>query len=261
MKNFIKFICILSALSIMTFFAGCNSKDENSAAETTVQTEQVDSTEAVTTAAPDEIVPEVDLNTLHAVNYEGNDFAGAWKITEGEGSQFENFVYVFDGDSSAYLMTGTMGYCGKYEISSEKKQIATQLMFGINGKYTYEFSDDKNSAVLTNTDGGKTTTIEKIASYSYIPIPETEPKIDEALLGAWSDDSGGYVYFDKSGIMYETQEGLSFTFYTYSASEGSIEAVYYMNKKMTDTMSYKVNGDTLKLNDYDYTRISSTKLV
>lgn len=256
MKNSVKMICILLAFSLLAVFAGCSNNEESSVVQTTEQ-----ETTAEPTTSPEEIVTEVDLSALHAVDYDGNEFAGAWKIIDGEGSQYESFVYMFDGGTSAYLMTGTMGYCGKYELNAAKKQIISQLMFGIDGQYIYEFSEDKSTVVLTNTKGGKTTTLEKIVSFSYMPIPDSEPVIDEALLGAWCDENGGYVYFEKNGIMYETQLGVSFTFYSYSAQDGTIDAVYYMKDKETDTMTYSVDGDTLTLNDYEYTRISADELV
>ena len=262
MKNSVKMICILLAFSLVAVFAGCSDNKESSDINPTDEFIEVTTAEPASEPMPDpeEVVAEFDLTALHAVDYDGNEFAGAWKITDGEGSQFESFVYMFDGSTSAYLMTGTMGYCGKYELDTAKKQFTSQLMFGIDGCYNYEFSDDKSTVVLTNTDGGKTTTLEKIVSFSYIPIPDSEPVIDKELLGAWSDENGEYLYFEKNGIMYETQLGVSFTFYSYSAQDGTIDAVYYMKDKETETMTYSVDGDTLTLNDYEYTRVSVDEL-
>ena len=115
---------------------------------------------------------DVNLSELHAINYDGNDFAGAWHITEREeGDTYNSFTYVFDGDSSAYLMMGSMGYISNYELNPDINQIATQMMFGINGKYNYEFSDDKNTVTLTDSKTKKKTTLEKYMSFSCIPLP------------------------------------------------------------------------------------------
>lgn len=250
-------IIALSLAAVMAAgFAGCGQASSQ-AQETTVEV----TTAAATEAATDEVVKEVNLSKLHEVNYDGNDFAGAWHITGGEGDKYESFVYVFDGGKDAYLVVGTMAYCGHYEINAEIKQFATQLAFGLNGKYTYKLSEDKNTMVLTNTENQAETTLERIMSFSFIPLPEEGASIDDALVGAWADDSGGYLYFDDQGIMYESQKGLSFTFYNYSAEDGVITAKYYMPDAQEDSYKYSVDGETLKYNDYEYKKISAGELV
>ena len=173
---------------------------------------------------------DVNLSELHAINYDGNDFAGAWHITEREeGDTYNSFTYVFDGDSSAYLMMGSMGYISNYELNPDINQIATQMMFGINGKY--------------------------------IPLPEADAKIDNSIVGAWKDDSGGFLYFDDQGIMYETQKGLSFTFYNYSAEDGKVSTKCFMPDETNGSAEYSVDGDKLTYNNYQYERIDSSELV
>ena len=201
MKILIKILCAVLVLSSTAVFAGCGQ--DNSLVATT------SSIEETTEDSKMNVSEQADLSKLHAINYEGDEFAGAWQIVDGEGAKFKSFVYVFDGNKKAYLVIGTTGYIENYEIEKKTDEsgntistFSAELMFGINGTYTYEFSDDKSELVLTNIKDKKTTTLKKLATFSYVPIPDPEPVVDEELLGAWKDKSGEYYYFDKSGIMY-----------------------------------------------------------
>ena len=248
-------LCSLSLAAVALCFSGCG-EEASSQAETTAAV-----TAAEETTAPGTSV-KADLSRLHAVDYEnGDEFAGAWKITEGQGEQFKNFTFVFDGSENAYMVVGSMGYCGKYQLNEEKKIFGTQQAVGLNGTYSYTFSDDGNTVELFDTDTKKTTTMQKQVSFTFIPRAEQDSEIDPELLGAWQDDSGGYIYFEDNGIMYETQKAMTFTFSTYSAKDGSIDTTYYMLEAEKNTYSYEVSGDTLKYNGYEYKRISADELV
>ena len=159
------------------------------------------------------------------------------------------------------MVVGSMGYCGKYQLNEEKKIFGTQQAVGLNGTYSYTFSDDGNTVELLDTDTKKTTTMQKQVSFTFIPRAEQDSEIDPELLGAWQDDSGGYIYFEDNGIMYETQKAMTFTFSTYSAKDGSIDTTYYMLEAEKNTYSYEVSGDTLKYNGYEYKRIPADELV
>ena len=102
MKRFTRILTLsLAALAVFSL-AACsdNSSSSESEATTAVTEGTVDEKENETTPKRD-----VNLSELHAINYDGNDFAGAWHITEREeGDTYKSFTYVFDGDSSAYLM-------------------------------------------------------------------------------------------------------------------------------------------------------------
>ena len=161
-----------------------------------------------------------------------SDLVGTWTL--------DDVTYVFTKDNL------TISYSGDQSF---------------NGKYTYEFSDDKNTVTLTDSKTQKKTTLEKYMSYSCIPLPLPDAKIDSALVGAWKDDSGGFLYFDDQGIMYETQKGLSFTFYNYSAEDGNINTRCYMPDETKAEISYSVNGDTLTYNGYKYTKTEASELV
>lgn len=260
MKTLIKILCAVLVLSSAAIFAGCG--ENNDLVASTVAVEET------TDDSKMNISEQADISKLHAINYEGDEFAGYWQITEGEGSQFKSFVYAFDGKGKAYLIIGTTGYIENYKAEtktddsgSSYKAVTVQLMFGINGVYKYEFSEDKSTLTLTNTSGGKTTTLKKMATFSFVPIPEPEPVVDEKLLGAWKDDNGEYYYFDKSGIMYNTMNGINFTFAKYSAKDGKVTSVFTTNKEETNTVDYSVDGDTLTYNKFKFKKIAVDELV
>ena len=236
-----------------------NSADNSSAVEAT--TEPITAAPA-TDATSGNIIKETDLTKFFAVDPSGDSFAGKWKITDGEGSQLQSFVYEFDGAGNAYLMVGTMGYIGTYALQTNegKDVFFTQLMFGLNGYYTYKFADDKTSVVLTNIKDNTTSTLTRVDSYTPVPDSDDSPVIDEALLGAWKDDTGEILYFDKSGIFLDEQLNVTFTFYNYSTEDGKITQTYSMTEEITETATYKIEGDTLTYNDYEYQRISADEL-
>lgn len=261
MKKYISvLLCAATAFSTAIALVGCGEEDNSLVASTV-------SVEETTEAAKMDISEQTDLSKLYSINYEGDEFAGAWQITEGEGSKFKSFVFVFNGSKKAYLVIGTTGYIENYKIETKTDEsgntaqtFTSEMMFGINGTYTYKFSEDKNSVVLTNTENNKTTTMQKLASFSYIPIPDPEPVIDEELLGAWADDQGEYYYFDKSGIMYTSNNSLTFTFSKYSAKDGKVNSTYTTTGEETITTDYSIKDDTLTFGDYTYNRISADDL-
>ena len=258
MKKLFTLGSILLAAALTLCCAGCG-EEASSKEEAT--------SSASSKATADELTDfdgtvKTDLSKLHEVDYEnGNAFAGAWKITEGQGDQFQSFTFVFDGKDNAYMMIGSMGYCGKYELNEDTKIFGTQQAVGLNGTYTYTFSDDNNTVELYDTETKLTTKMQKLVSFTFIPRAEPDSEIDPALLGAWKDESGGYIYFEDNGIMYETQKAISFTFYTYSAKNGVVDNTYYMLEAEKGSYKYKVDGDKLTYNGYTYTRISADELV
>ncbi len=240
MKKSSRLIAAILAAGMLASFAGC----QNGSSDQTATTEKVTipvTTSAETTApstSAEELVKTVDLKALTPIY---------------------DFVYQFDGKNVARLIIGTMGYLQKYQLKPESKSFTTQLMFGINGEYTYEISGDKKTITLKNVKSGETTTLTKQENYSCVPSAE-KGDIDEKLLGAWQDGDGGYLYFDRSGVMYELQKGMSFTFYNYSAGDGVINGVYNMDGEQKISYKYSVDDATLNYNDYKYTRCSATDI-
>ena len=252
---------LLAALCTAFVFAACGggeSKPKESVAETVIADAPTDP--QTTTAA--DLKTEADLSKLHTPDTTNDRFAGYWKITEGSGAQLKKFTYEFDGNGRAYVLVGTMGYVGTYEVKQDsgKDVFVSQMIFGDDG-YTYEFSKDGKSVVLTSVTDKSTSTMERVEKFSSIPKAEEDFSIDEKLLGAWADDTGEYFYFGKDGVMYNTQRGVSFTFYNYSAKDGKITETYTMTEPATETVSYKFDGDKLIYSGNEYKKISADKLV
>lgn len=249
MKNTLKrILSLILAVSAVCIFAGCDDNNEQSS-----------SSQSESSASTTDI--ETDIKALHYYDPDSTDpFSGAWQITDGVGSDLESFVFLFDGYETASLIIGSTGYTGKYSFDETEKNFTTQLMFGLNGIYTYEFSDENSKAILTNTEDKSTTTMQKIASFDCIPIPDAEPKIDEALLGAWKSTNGDTLYFDKNGIMYENYVGFMFYYYKYSVEDSVVTAIYYEPDEATATYEYSFDGDTLDFEGTLYTRIPASEI-
>lgn len=255
MKNtLIKILSLVLAVSAFCIFAGCD--DESSSKTSESQTESAATSETTVLAADD---LETDIKALHYYDTESDDpFAGAWHITEGVGSDLNSFVFLFDGNKTSSIVIGTTGYVESYTVDESEKTFSTQLLFGLNGIYTYEFSNENSKVVLTNTEDNTTTTMEKLVSFDCIPIPDAEPKIDEAILGAWQSDDGDTVYFDKSGIMYENF--LGFKYSKYSAENSVITSTYTELEETTEEYEYSISGNTLTFNNCEYSRIPASDL-
>ena len=133
-------------------------------------------------------------------------------------------------------------------------------MFGLDGSYTYTFSDEAKTVELVNCDDNSVTKMKKLDSYSSVPTPSGKEKIDDALLGAWLDSNGEYLYFDKSGVMYRSQKGFDFTYYTYSVSNKKINMKYNFVNDYSEKADYEVNGDVLTYNGIQYKKIPLDEL-
>ena len=171
---------------------------------------------------------------------------------------------MFNGEGKSVLISGTSGYFGKYSYDTDDDNnptFTTKLVFGLNGTYTYKLSDDKKTAELTNTDTKAVSTLKKTDDPDFIPTPDKDASIDENLVGCWMSDSGEYLCFDKSGIMYQNLFDYMFAFSNYTAKDGKIVSTYTTSdKKTTDKYTYSVDGDTLTLNNDTYSRISFSDL-
>lgn len=250
--------CVILSLLTLFSLAACGSGSSKSSESETTAAPQT--TEPGTTAAP-ELVKETDLSKLHQPADSKDLFAGFWKITEGTGSQLSSFVYSFDGNGKAFMLIGTMGYFGTYTLEQKDgKDVFTCLMMFGKDYLTYKFSKDKNTVTLTSTTDSSTTTMERTEAYNSVPDAPESPVIDNELLGAWKDETGAYLYFDKSGIMYTNQLGVNFSFYTYSAENGKITQTFTMKEETTETATYKIENSVLNYNGYDYVKCSADEL-
>lgn len=201
---------------------------------------------------------------MHAPKENSADpFAGYWKIADGAGSNLKSFIYLFDGDGKASIIIGNMGYCGEYSISTDsslgEEVFTCQLMFGINGDYTYAVADDGNKITITNN--GEDSVLERVENPSFVTKAQENPQIDEKLVGAWDCGTGLYYYFGDDGRMYSNSYGTAFTYFNYTAKDGKITAVYDMSGEQTDTYEYSFEGNTLTLDGMEYTKITPEKMM
>lgn len=205
---------------------------------------------------------DFDVSTLHTFPIISSDpFSGIWKITEGVGSQLENFVFAFDGQKTGTMLVGSMCYCSEYkfETQNNKNVFTCQFLFGISGSYTYEIKE--NSIVLKNIVDGETTTLERADSFKPAPAPMENYKIDEKLIGAWRNSTGIYYYFGTNGIMYNNNYGSMYSYYAYTAENGVINSKYTMTEEIEQKMEYSVKKDELTLDGDTYTRIALNELI
>ena len=258
-KTYVKIISLLLIYVTAAAFSGCDSNGSSSSEQqTTVPATTVQETTKASTSngsAEDTGLP------FPKYSENGDDFTGAWKIIDGEGSQYSSFVYNFSGDGRAALVIDNAGYLGNYEIEVKngKNTFITQMIFGLNGEYTYKVSDDKNTITLTKNDDNSTTTMKKLENFNCAPSVENA-EVDEKLLGAWKSEDEEYFYFDESGIMYQNQYNTTFSYAVYSADGSNLTATYTMGDEVTDEYKYSVDGDTLRLNEYEYKKIPVSEL-
>lgn len=258
-KIYTKVISLLLIAITVTAFSGCGDKGSSSSEQqnTTSATSTQETTRVKT---PNNNNENINLPfPKYAEN--GDDFTGAWEITEGEGSQYGSFVFSFNGEGRAAMVIDNAGYFGKYEVEQKngKNTFTTQMIFGLNGEYTYKLSDDKNTITLTKNEDNSTTALQRLKSFDCVPSVENV-KIDEDLLGAWKSEDEETFYFDESGIMYHNQYNTMFNYAAYTVENSKITATYSMGGEMTDEYEYSLEGGTLKLNGYEYKRISESEL-
>ncbi len=233
------------SLTVILSASGCDNSSEQPP-----QSEAVTSSSAIDDN-------ELDLNSLHTFDKNGDKFAGIWKISDGAGSKLESFFYLFDGNGTANLVTGTSGYCGTYGF--DENRFVCQLMFGINGKYDYTIKDD--TIELVNIETEEPTTLKRVDSLDVIPKPFDDFSVDNSLLGAWQSDNGLTYYFDKSGIMYQNQYDTMYTYYSYSAKDGKITASSYIGKEKNDEeLEYSLDDDILTISNINYKKIAASKV-
>lgn len=256
MKNFIIKACLLAmtTASVLSFTA-CGNENSTTQPTTAAQSQA--------TTAPQQ--SEFDLNKLHTFDSTSKDpFSGVWHITEGDGTKYTNFSYMFDGNETAFLMMGNTAFMQPYEVSTDDDGnyiLTAQLMFGINGSFVGEFNEAKDIVILTDTESQQVTKIEKLAEYSILPQPDKNPVIDESILGAWTSDDGEYYYFDKNGIMYNNLYNNVYTYSAYSAKDGKIESTYSTGTKTENAdYTYSMKDGKLIINDYEYKKISTYEL-
>ena len=260
-KIYAKIISLLLIAVTAAVFSGCGDNGSSSSVQqnTTSEASAQETTQASTSNGNSANKNSKLPFPKYAEN--GDDFTGAWKITESEESQTVSFVFSFNGEGRVAMVVDNSGFFGKYEVENKngKNTFTTQMIYGLNGEYTYELSDDKKTIKLTKNEDNLKTTMQRLESFDCVPNAENT-KIDEKLLGAWKSDDEEYFYFDESGIMYHNLYNTTFNYAAYTAEDSKITATYSMGGEMSDEYEYSVEGDNLKLNGYNYKRISESEV-
>ena len=264
-QNFKKTILVGAVVLSVAAFTGCSDSANSSTADTTKPTDVQTTVQATeNTAKSDTANESFDLKSLHTCKENADDdLVGTWQITSGEGSQYESFYYMFNGEGKSILISGTSGYFGSYTYGTDDNNptFTTKLVFGLNGTYTYKLAKDKKTVELTNTDTKAVSTLKKADNPEFIPTPDKNASIDDKLVGCWMSESGEYLCFDESGIMYQNLFVFMFAYSNYTTNDGKIVSTYTTSdQKTTDKYTYSVDGDTLTLNNDTYSRISFSDL-
>lgn len=101
------------------------------------------------------------------------------------------------------------------------------------------------TAELTNTDTKAVSTLKKTDDPDFIPTPDKDASIDDKLVGCWKSESGEYLCFDKSGIMYQNLFDYMFAYSNYTASEGKIVSTYTTSDKKQQINTHTLLTATL----------------
>ena len=247
---------ILIAMSVISLTA-CSNNNSNPETTTAPATEP-------TTINVQDI--NFDITKIHSYKENSNDnFSGAWKITGGDGNQFGNFTYIFNGEGKAVLTIDNTGYCGTYSIErddeTEELIFNCQMMFGINGSYYYNISKDGNKINLRHTETLKNTVIEKVDEFSMLPELKKDATIDKKLVGIWQSDLGEFYYFGEDGLLYHNQYGTMFNYATYTATKGKINSEYKMSEVTKETLEYSIDNDVLIIDEIEYKKSKSSDLM
>lgn len=237
-KKILSFL-LLSILTFTVVMTGCNS-DNSKQIETTAATEA--SAEKEVSADSEAILKE-----YFAKSVEGdNPLYGTWAIED-----FDYVSFIFRNDELAELAMGTEGSFSALEIDESKKTLDTSFIVGLQGKYSYELSDDEKTLTLTAEKTNAETVLTRQEPYDFIPDAPEKTVIDENILGWWTGENSQIFYFGKDGIMYSNIIS-SETCYTYEAKDGKINAVYDIGGDVNYDVEYQYKDGTLTIDGNDY---------
>ena len=241
-KSFYIFLACLAVGSALVF-ASCGGGNNPSETPTTAPTE---STTAETKPAEKKTSNELKKYEKSFIKGK-NPVYGVWKL-----SNLDYMYIIFRNDNLAELAMGSEGYFSKYKIDKKAGTLTVQLLPGsIDGIYNYEFSEDGSELYLTLD--GETLTLIKEKKYTMIPAAPKKPVIDAELLGWWENADGMTYYFGEDGLMYNNAIARE-TYYTYSAENNKITAVYNYGGDMDENLTYKIKEDKLIIDGDKYSR-------
>jgi len=146
---------------------------------------------------------------------------------------------------------GTEGTFSSLEIDENKKTLETSFIVGLQGKYSYELSEDENTLTLTDENSTSETVLLRQKPYNFIPEAPKKPVIDENITGWWKGENGLIYYLGNDGIMYSNIIS-SETCYTYQTENGKIKAVYDCGGDTNYDVDYKYKDGVLTIDGNDY---------
>lgn len=238
-KHFNAFLClILCCISLV--FTGCQKSEET--------------LEAQSTTAP----KATEQTTASAA--ESDPIIGTWKITDGSGTNYDTMSYVFKADSTVYLALGNTAFVGKYSYSKNTEgqdTLTANLYFGINGTYTYAYTNNENTLTLKANES--TIVLTRQEDYNFMPEAPSDPVIDKKLLGNWGAADGNpitYSFFEN-GTMINNNYNQNITYAAYSAKDGEIQLTYNMGDKQESVYKYSFDGETLIIDTVKFKKIES----
>ncbi len=253
--RFHKITSITAAVLIVVTAVLCGCGDKNKQPDT----------QATELTQPQNQPQGFDISSLHTIKSDSEDaVAGMWKIVSGSGSQYKSFVYQFDGEGEASILIGNVGYTGKYTLEKKEDELvfSSQLMYGINGTYTAELSDDGKTLSLIAEDESQSLQMQAVEEFTVVPEPKDNPKVDKAILGAWKSEAGDCYYFYENGIMYMNQFGMMYVFANYEADGSKLSSTYIMSDSETvDEYTYSVKDEVLTLDGLQYNKVHTDQLI
>lgn len=172
-------------------------------------------------------------------------------------------IYVFDDDGSFYCQIGTTKQISNYSVEQNKETgDMTVTIDAMSSTFAYKVSGniftgrklefyDSTQAI---TD--KSEPILKFESTS-LNIPKLEKfenfKTNDKLIGKWHYGDGMFtditITFNEDGTFIENNADVSIVEYVYTVTDNKIKLKYLYGKEETIELPYKLDGDTLYLNN------------
>ncbi len=193
-----------------------------------------------------------------------------------------DYYFDFKNDGSVSSTIGTVSSTGTYSTSKDENgnsvvsinnyDVLTQYF--LEGDYTVELSGN----VFTGKKMTFTSVSSPELSYEFESSSYKAPKIEreeeftlnDDLVGKWSYSTGEFnlVYqFNKDGTAKYIEQAMSINPYTYSyvnidismsgiytVNDGSVTISYYLLEQSNKDITFRLDGDTLYINDYPFTK-------
>lgn len=204
--------------------------------------------------------------------------------TSDEATHPLNVDYYFDfkDDGTVSSTIGTVTGTGTYKESKDEngKTVVTMDIYDtltqyfLNGNYTAEISGNfftGKTMKFTSVDNPEKTYDFESAKYTAPEIKrEGEFTPNDDIVGKWTYSTGEFtlVYeFDKNGNAKYTEKAMSINPYTYqpmnidismsgiyNVSDSTVTITYFFLEQSDRDMQFRLDGDTLYINDYPFTK-------